>query len=161
MSTSIRREQNGFTLVELLIVIVVIAILAAISLVTYNGITVRARDTTRAQDLQTISRELLLYNVTHNGVPSPPTYGGGNAGGWNLSSSSAWLSFLVSEYGKVPADPVNTGVGNPGPASSNSNYELTYFYYCYPAASPYVIVGYFSEQTQQKVFKTLDVLACL
>lgn len=35
-------KQTGFTLVELLIVIVVIAILAAISVVAYNGVTSRA-----------------------------------------------------------------------------------------------------------------------
>ena len=35
---------SAFTIVELLIVIVVIAILAAITLVSYNGITQRARD---------------------------------------------------------------------------------------------------------------------
>lgn len=37
------KKQSGFTIVELLIVVVVIAILAAISIVAYNGITERAR----------------------------------------------------------------------------------------------------------------------
>lgn len=36
-------QPRGFTIVELLIVIVVIAILAAISIVTYNGIQQRAK----------------------------------------------------------------------------------------------------------------------
>lgn len=39
--------QKGFTIVELLIVIVVIAILAAITVVSYNGISERARNTAR------------------------------------------------------------------------------------------------------------------
>lgn len=38
-----KQKQSGFTIVELLIVVVVIAILAVISLVAYNGITERAR----------------------------------------------------------------------------------------------------------------------
>lgn len=45
------KNSQGFTIVELLIVIVVIAILAAITIVSYNGITARARDTTLKSDL--------------------------------------------------------------------------------------------------------------
>ena len=48
-------KTKGFTLVELLIVIVVIAILAAISIVAYNGVTQKARDDER----QTNARNLL------------------------------------------------------------------------------------------------------
>jgi prepilin-type N-terminal cleavage/methylation domain-containing protein len=38
------RKSSGFTIVELLIVVVVIAILAAITIVSFNGITARAND---------------------------------------------------------------------------------------------------------------------
>lgn len=39
------KKLNGFTIVELLVVIVVIAILAAVSIVSYTGIQARANDT--------------------------------------------------------------------------------------------------------------------
>ena len=58
-----RRKQPGFTIVELLIVIVVIGILAAITIVAYNGIQQRARDTARKSDLAQIAKGLQIYNI--------------------------------------------------------------------------------------------------
>lgn len=43
----VSNRQKGFTIVELLIVIVVIALLATISIVAYNGVQGRARDSKR------------------------------------------------------------------------------------------------------------------
>lgn len=51
-----RKSISGFTIVELLIVIVVIAILAAISVVAYNGIQTRARDAARDTALSTLKK---------------------------------------------------------------------------------------------------------
>ena len=48
MTTKTQRNLRGFTIVELLIVIVIIAILAAITIVAYNGIQQRARDSAAA-----------------------------------------------------------------------------------------------------------------
>ena len=44
--------KRGFTIVELLIVIVVIAILASISIVAYNGVQQRARTTALQSDVR-------------------------------------------------------------------------------------------------------------
>ena len=65
MSTvsSMVRRQHGFTIVELLIVIVVIAILAAITVVAYNGIQARARDNIRMADLSSLVKAIRLYAV--------------------------------------------------------------------------------------------------
>ena len=49
-------RNKGFTIVELLIVIVVIGILAAITIVAYNGIQTRAQDTKINADIATIVR---------------------------------------------------------------------------------------------------------
>ncbi len=46
------KAEQGFTLVELLIVIVVIAILAAIVISTFAGVQARARDTERQTDVK-------------------------------------------------------------------------------------------------------------
>jgi type IV pilus assembly protein PilA len=57
-------KNKGFTIVELLIVIVVIGILAAITIVAYNGIRTRARTATILSDLNGSVKTLELANVT-------------------------------------------------------------------------------------------------
>lgn len=57
----------GFTIVELLIVVVVIAILAAITIVSYNGITNQAHDTAVKSDLAALRKKVDLY-IAENGA---------------------------------------------------------------------------------------------
>lgn len=64
-----RISRSGFTIVELLIVIVVIAILATISTVAYNGVQQRARNTVRAVEMQSWDKILKLYRATYGTFP--------------------------------------------------------------------------------------------
>jgi len=64
-----RKYSPGFTIVELLIVIVVIAILAAITIVAYNGIQGRADLSRRQTDLKNITKALALYHTDHGSYP--------------------------------------------------------------------------------------------
>jgi prepilin-type N-terminal cleavage/methylation domain-containing protein len=50
--------RQGFTIVELLIVIVVIGILAAITIVAYNGIQERARVSEKVSDLSAVMKQM-------------------------------------------------------------------------------------------------------
>lgn len=66
-----RRTQSkniGFTIVELIIVIAVIAILATISIVAYNGVQKNAADKTIQSDLQQVSAEMQRVATNNNGV---------------------------------------------------------------------------------------------
>jgi len=65
-----KKSYTGFTIVELLIVIVVIGILAAITIVSYNGIQKRAQDSTAKSDLRTNSTKLLSYATTSGNAPT-------------------------------------------------------------------------------------------
>lgn len=57
------KKPSGFTIVELLIVVVVIAILAAISVVAYTGIQNRAYDTSVSSDLAQIAKKMEIAKV--------------------------------------------------------------------------------------------------
>jgi len=77
-----KKSVSGFTLVEVLIVITVIAILAAIGIVSYSGIQDRARDSKRIEDVSHIGRSLKLWAGTDKSLAS---FGGGSGGqgfGW-------------------------------------------------------------------------------
>ena len=75
--------RKGFTIVELLIVIVVIAILAAISIVAYNGIQERAADAAVKSDIRNFASKIMEYQVL-NGV-YPDGRGTGPPGGLKIS----------------------------------------------------------------------------
>jgi prepilin-type N-terminal cleavage/methylation domain-containing protein len=82
------KQQSGFTIVELLIVIVVIAILAAISIVAYNGIQNRAYDNTIQSDLASIAKKIEL-EAADSGVYTVPT----STTGIKISKSAYQTSF--------------------------------------------------------------------
>lgn len=62
-------KQGGFTIVELLIVVVVIAILAAITIVSYNGITARAYTASVQSDMRNALQKLELYRADNGAYP--------------------------------------------------------------------------------------------
>lgn len=59
-----KKHQAGFTIVELLIVIVVIAILAAITIVAYNGISNRAKESSVQSSLASFVKKLETYRIS-------------------------------------------------------------------------------------------------
>jgi uncharacterized protein (TIGR02145 family)/prepilin-type N-terminal cleavage/methylation domain-containing protein len=63
-------NKHGFTIVELLVVIVVIGILAAITIVSYTGISQKANESSLQSDLTNAKKQLALYNVDHDAYPN-------------------------------------------------------------------------------------------
>lgn len=116
-------KPHGFTIVELLIVIVVIGIIAAISIVAFNGVQQRARDTARITDMKNLAKSLELYALENDTYPvrSP------SASSWATSDVNPddYISGLAGpdkDMKKLPLDPVN-----------NATYR--YEYYLYGAGS--------------------------
>jgi prepilin-type N-terminal cleavage/methylation domain-containing protein len=65
-----KKAASGFTIVELLIVIVVIGILAALVVTTYNGIQQKARDTERKTDVNAIHGQVEAYQAQNGRYPT-------------------------------------------------------------------------------------------
>lgn len=78
----LKTSEKGFTIVELLIVIVVIGILAALVLNTFSGVQKRARDTTRQTNINAVSTQLEVYYNDKGGYPSADATTGLRADTW-------------------------------------------------------------------------------
>ncbi|MDD5327765.1 MAG: prepilin-type N-terminal cleavage/methylation domain-containing protein [Phycisphaerae bacterium] len=97
------RAKSGFTLVEILIVVVILGILAAIVIPQFTDASEQAKESSLVSDLQTMRSQIELYKIQHNGVV--PGTGG-------TVSPEAALTGLTTVSGAV-ADAPGTGVYGP------------------------------------------------
>ena len=81
---SLHRKQSGFTIVELLIVIIVIGILATLVLVTFTGVQQKARNTQRQTDIKAVASHLETYNANNAMYPTTANM--------NDASNPTWVS---------------------------------------------------------------------
>lgn len=65
-----QKRKTGFTIIELLIVIVIIAILAAITIVAYNGIQARANNSARLSEISEWAKLFSLYKTANGSFPT-------------------------------------------------------------------------------------------
>lgn len=108
--TLLARKQ-GFTLVELIIVVSIIAILAALSFIALSGETANARDTKRASDLKTIEDAISQSNaksktIAYGNATSVVTNAGITVSGTRGANISA-VSNVVFDSTILPQAPVD------------------------------------------------------
>jgi prepilin-type N-terminal cleavage/methylation domain-containing protein len=83
-------DSKGFTIVELLIVIVVIGILALLVITTYSGIQAKARNAKRQTDIQALQTQLEAF-FSQNGYY--PSLGDMNTGtSATTNADSTWVA---------------------------------------------------------------------
>ena len=138
-----KNKTLGFTIVELLVVIVVIGILAAITIVFYTGITVKANESSIKAELANASKKLSMYYAQYESYPTTPglnlttgcptlpnddtnycikfnsgtsiTYKSDNSNSYDLTFTKNGLTFTVSQSGTIAA-------GTPAPTLPESDW---------------------------------------
>jgi len=111
-----KQKRSGFTLIEMLIVIVIIGILAAALVPRLQAVQGRARDTKRKTDLAQIQNALHIYKTDNNTYP-PPSGVLGNSYVYS-NATQPWISQLSGIMTSIPVDPTN-GTVSPWAAGGN------------------------------------------
>jgi len=108
-------KQKGFTIVELLIVIVVIGILAAITIVAYNGIQNRAKVASAQSSVVNAAKQLEAYKTQNNDI-YPSTQAAANvssaltynyvasSNSYCVASVSGGVVYSASSANKIPKE---------------------------------------------------------
>lgn len=100
------KREKGFTLVELLIVIVVISILAALVIVAYTNVQAKASYAHMRSDMETLKKELEIYKVNTGAYPDSQgcvnqsgqtNYQSGWCG-WDQGTGNSFIPGLVPAY---------------------------------------------------------------
>lgn len=92
-----KRKNKGFTLIELIVSITIIAVLTVVGVVSYGGASKKARDSRRMADLEKIRIALELYRQ-----------GTGSTYPVNLTSLTTNPVYLQA----IPVGPKGVGVGD-------------------------------------------------
>ncbi|HEY8886169.1 MAG TPA: prepilin-type N-terminal cleavage/methylation domain-containing protein [Candidatus Microsaccharimonas sp.] len=95
------KYRRGFTIVELLIVIVVIGILAAITIIAFNGVRMRAVEASMKSDLVAASKILGIDYV--NNTAYPATTASANSGKGLTSSNGSTYTYTPNNSSTVPS----------------------------------------------------------
>ena len=104
------KRRSGFTLIEILIVVVIMAVLAATIIPQFTDSTDDARESTAVFNLNTLRAQIQLYKAEHGGVPSSltPLTQKTNKAGTTSSGDGALVygPYMMS----VPENTVNSAV---------------------------------------------------
>lgn len=92
----LRKINNGFTIIEFLLVIVIIGLLSSVIFVAVSDSRKKSRDLERAEDVRQLSTQLERYYANYGQYP---VSGSNNGQGATFADSGAIVSTLCSSIG--------------------------------------------------------------
>jgi prepilin-type N-terminal cleavage/methylation domain-containing protein len=113
---SLKGKSKGFTIVELLIVIVVIGILATLVIVTFTGIQQKARDSKRKTDIAAVQAALESFYSSNNYYPTASQLNNSTWRGTNMKGFDA-------EALKDPKGTASTVIAGTTPTATQYAYD--------------------------------------
>jgi type II secretion system protein G len=127
-----RRTRSAFTLAEILIVVAVLGILAALIIPEYKGYAERAKESSAKENLQILRTAIERYAVQHNGIP--PGYPGDvplvPPGSKSFINQLTYQKAYLSEIPENPFNGLNTVMMIPNdtdmPESPTGSYGWIY-----------------------------------
>lgn len=124
MRKAVPNSAKGFTLVELLIVITIIAVLSTIGMTVYSSAQKSARDAKRKADLNQINLYLQYYYSDNGRYPPAGVCAVGTSCYIYSTAGDSWIPALTSgSYtNRLPVDPLN----NANSPWSPGNYSYSY-----------------------------------
>ena len=83
------KKRSGFTLMELLVVITILAIISVVAYTQFGGVTDKAKNSTKTEHMANIESALQLFYQQNNYYPMPSTYDATtNVWGYNKTISA-------------------------------------------------------------------------
>ena len=123
------KHKSGFTLIELIVVITILAILGTIAFIALQGYSKSARDSARVSDMWRMKTALEMFAVEAWMYPDPAngvtvTYSGGTMDIWEQWFFWQVTFNSVSKLDKIPVDPVTDNQYIYSRTSNKKQYQL-------------------------------------
>lgn len=116
--------RNGFTIIEMIVVIVVIGILATIVMVSFGAVQKSNRDSQRDRDVVEVQRALEKYYASNGVYPTSATVCGSATAACDLSSLSS--SLTPNYIATIPTAPSTPNYQYFAPSAAAYGIEMNY-----------------------------------